>query len=124
MTYNVTAKRWDKGWELHIEGVGVTQARILEDAAQQVVDYIETLEDIEVPLEDVAVTPELEDEALLKEAAEAREEVRAAERAQVEAARHQREIARRLRKKEHLSVSDTATVMKVTRGRVSQLTKA
>ena len=24
-TYSVRAKRWERGWELHIDGVGVTQ---------------------------------------------------------------------------------------------------
>jgi hypothetical protein len=28
-TYNVTAKWWKHGWELHIDGVGVTQPRRL-----------------------------------------------------------------------------------------------
>ena len=31
-TYQVRAKRWEHGWELHIEGVGVTQSRTLWDA--------------------------------------------------------------------------------------------
>ena len=121
--YTVTAKRWRKGWELHIDGVGVTQVRVLGDAAQQAADYIETLKDTVVAPEDIEITPQLEDAELLEDAAAARAEVRAAEAAQREAARHQREVARRLRDVERLSVSDTATVMKVTRGRVSQLTK-
>lgn len=28
-TYNEHAKRWKHGWELHIDGVGVTQSRNL-----------------------------------------------------------------------------------------------
>ena len=31
-TYSVRAKRWEHGWELHIEGVGVTQSHGLKDA--------------------------------------------------------------------------------------------
>lgn len=123
MTYRVTAKRWVKGWELHIEGVGVTQVRVLAEAEQQVVDYIATLQGIEVTPEDVDVVPDLDDKSLLEEAAAARADVRAAESAQRAAAKRQRDVARRLRQREHLSVSDTATLMKVTRGRVSQLTK-
>lgn len=39
-TYTVIAKRWDRGWELHINGVGVTQSRALNDAEAMVRDYI------------------------------------------------------------------------------------
>src|SRR5665647_913504 len=31
-TYTVDAKRWEHGWELHVEGLGVTQASGLSDA--------------------------------------------------------------------------------------------
>ncbi len=42
MTYNVVARRWDRGWELHIDGVGVTQSRRLGPEAERMVrDYIE-----------------------------------------------------------------------------------
>jgi hypothetical protein len=30
--YHVTARRWAHGWELHIDGVGVTQSRTLASA--------------------------------------------------------------------------------------------
>jgi hypothetical protein len=39
-TYTVLAKRWKRGWELHIDGVGVTQSRTLNDAEAMVRDYI------------------------------------------------------------------------------------
>lgn len=42
-TYTVAAKKWTGGWELHIEGVGVTQCRTLDSAERQAQDYIETL---------------------------------------------------------------------------------
>lgn len=41
-TYAVHAKRWKHGWELHIDGVGVTQSRNLDGAEQMVRDYIES----------------------------------------------------------------------------------
>jgi hypothetical protein len=47
-TYVVRAKRWAHGWELHIEGVGVTQSRTLDGAEQMVRDYIEALTDRDV----------------------------------------------------------------------------
>jgi hypothetical protein len=41
MTYKVTAKAWEHGWELHIEGIGVTQCEGVEDAEAMVRDYLE-----------------------------------------------------------------------------------
>ena len=38
--YEVRAKRWAGGWELHIDGVGVTQARTLRQADRMVRDYV------------------------------------------------------------------------------------
>lgn len=38
--YTVGAKRWDKGWELHIEGVGVAQSKTLNDAEAMARDFI------------------------------------------------------------------------------------
>jgi len=48
MTQYVThARRWladaAEGWELHVDGVGVTQVGKLEDANAQVRDFIETM---------------------------------------------------------------------------------
>jgi hypothetical protein len=48
-TYTVRAKRWKHGWELHVDGVGVTQSRNLDGAEQMVRDYIETLTDHDRP---------------------------------------------------------------------------
>ena len=56
-TYTVTAKRWEGGWELHIEGVGVTQSRTLVSASQQLADYIATLTDVEIARERIHVRP-------------------------------------------------------------------
>lgn len=39
--HDVTAKRWDRGWELHIARVGVTQAGTLAQADRMIRDYIE-----------------------------------------------------------------------------------
>ena len=44
-TYTVRAKRWKHGWELHIDGIGVTQSRNIDGVEQMVRDYIETLTD-------------------------------------------------------------------------------
>ncbi|WP_030144570.1 hypothetical protein [Glycomyces sp. NRRL B-16210] len=41
MAFRVTAKAWEHGWELYIEGVGVTQAEGVDDAEAMVRDYLE-----------------------------------------------------------------------------------
>lgn len=43
-TIDVTATRWDGGWELAIDGEPVTQVRAFEHAEQQVRDYLDTVE--------------------------------------------------------------------------------
>jgi hypothetical protein len=120
-TYHVTAKRWKHGWELHIDGVGVTQSRTLDTAEQMVRDYIETLTDKDVSGDKVVITPELGE--LDRQVATVRELIAAADRQQQEARSSYRALAADLRAA-GLSVSDTATILGVSRGRVSQLSKA
>ncbi len=45
MPYLVNAKRWEHGWEIDVEGVGVTQVEHLEDAKRQACDLVETVLD-------------------------------------------------------------------------------
>lgn len=123
VTYTVRATHWEKGWELHIPDIGVTQSRTLATAPQQVVDYLATLWDLDVDTADVEIVPELDDPDLLDKIVNARNETRKAEEAQARASRDQRAVVRLLRKSHHLSVSDTATLMEISRGRVSQLSK-
>lgn len=117
--YTVKATRWTGGWELHIDGLGVTQVRTLAKAEGQARDYIETFtgeDDAEV-----TIIPDLG--SLAAEVAEARKSARDAARAQEEASEKNRKVIREMRDA-GLSVSDMATVMDVSRGRVSQLTEA
>src|ERR1700722_5343129 len=120
-TYNVTAKRWKHGWELHIDGVGVTQSRTLDTAEQMVRDYIETLTDKDVSSDKVVITPDLGE--LDREVTTVRELLAAADRQQQEARNSYRALAVDLRAA-GLSVSDSAAILGVSRGRVSQLSKA
>lgn len=122
MTYTVTAKRWEKGWELHIADVGVTQARTLEAARQQAADYISTLRDVDVEPAEITLDVQLDDPELTAKARRARAELRETEKRLTKIAARQRRLARRLRQDQRLSVSDTATIMEISRGRVSQLT--
>ena len=116
-TYEVTAKRWARGWELHIAGVGVTQSHGLYDAERMVRDYIEL--DLGSHNFDVVVTAELDRKvdarirAARKATADAAEAVEAA-------ARRSREVAREL-KEAGLTGRDIAVVLGVSAQRVSQL---
>ena len=57
-TYNVQAKRWRHGWELHIDGVGVTRSQAFDTSDQMVRDHVETLTDQDVSGATVVITAE------------------------------------------------------------------
>lgn len=119
-TYTVRAERWNGGWELHVDGLGVTQSRTLAAAKQQARDYIETVLGTDLgDGDDVTVVPSLGE--LSDRAERARQATRDAAAAQERAAAEARAIARDLRAS-GLSVDDVATILRVSRGRVSQLT--
>lgn len=118
MTHVARARRWDHGWEIYVDGVGVTQVRILEHAKRQACDLIETMTDERPGEEDVEVRLDMGD--FDERAAAAREMTARAAEAQREAAVATRQVVADLRR-EGLSVSDIATILGVTRGRVSQL---
>jgi DNA-directed RNA polymerase specialized sigma24 family protein len=120
-TYSVRAKPWKHGWELHIDGVGVTQSRNLAGAEQMVRDYIETLTDHDTADDVVIIRPEVG--SGLDEAAEAaREAISEAEHALRTAAARSRQVARQL-SEEGLSGKDIAIILHVSAQRVSQLLK-
>jgi DNA-directed RNA polymerase specialized sigma subunit len=121
MTYTVRARRWKHGWELHIDDVGVTQSRTLDRADQMVRDYIESLTDRDAS--DAKVEIKVELGQLDDEVKNVRELLAAADEQQRRASSAYRRLAADLRAA-GLSVSDTATVLGVSRGRVSQLSKA
>ena len=121
-TYTVRAKRWAHGWELHIDGVGVTQSRNLDDAERMARDYIETLTDRDTSGDQVVITPQVGgglDEALQA----ARDAVAAADRARREAAARVRQVVRDMRQA-GLSGRDIAHLLHVSAQRVSQFLKA
>lgn len=120
-TYDVRAKRWEHGWELHIEDVGVTQSRSLWDAEMMARDLISRRLGVSPESFGVAVTPEIGG-GLDERTRAAREAVSSADRAQRAAAAQSREAARRLRQA-GLSGRDIAKVLDVSPQRVSQLLK-
>ena len=118
MRYTARARRWEHGWEIHIDGVGVTQVRVLEHAKKQACDLIDTMTDERPSEDEVEVRLDMGD--LDDRAASAREMTARAAEAQREAAAATRQVVADLRN-EGLSVSDIATILGVTRSRVSQL---
>ncbi|HEY1620646.1 MAG TPA: hypothetical protein VGG25_23685 [Streptosporangiaceae bacterium] len=120
-TYTVRAKRWERGWELHIDEIGVTQSHTLRDAEMMARDYIQLDTGEDQSSFTVVITPEIGG-GLDSLAREAREATTAADKAQRDAAARSREIARRLRDA-GLNGRDIARVLNVSPQRVSQLLK-
>lgn len=118
-TITVTARRWDRGWELWLDDDRVTQSSTLADAEQQVRDFLDTDDEtVDHTHWTIQIVPELG--ALASEVAEARADTENAAEASRRAARRSRDVARRLRAA-GFSVTDSAAIMGVSRGRVSQL---
>jgi hypothetical protein len=121
-TYNVTARHWKRGWELHIEKVGVTQCRNLAEAESMVRDYVESLTGADASNATVVISPEVGG-GLDEQARTAREATAAADRATRKAAAQSRKSARDLRAA-GLSGRDIAAILRVSAQRVSQLLKS
>ena len=117
-TYTVRAKRWEHGWELHIDGIGVTQSRTLDTAEGMVRDYVASLTGRDTAADAVEIRPDLG--GLEADAAAARERVERSQREGREAIAAFGKVAQRLRGA-GLSLTDTATLLGVSRGRISQL---
>ncbi|MCI1713633.1 sigma factor-like helix-turn-helix DNA-binding protein [Bifidobacterium tibiigranuli] len=119
-TIEITAKPWDGGWELWHGDEVWTQVNTLARARQQVVDYLDTIEEgISHDNMIINVTPEV---AGWREASEARNAAKEAEQSRHRATELARHAARRLRG-QGISLADTASMLGVSRGRVSQLVK-
>lgn len=119
---SVTARQWEYGWELWIGDEVATQVSTLDKAATQIRDYLDTIEPATDHSDwDVTITPDLG--GLEEQVSEARAFTAAATRAQEDAAKRSREAVRALRQY-GLSVTDTAAILGVSRGRISQLDKA
>ncbi|MGW6257607.1 hypothetical protein [Streptomyces sp. NPDC055085] len=55
-TYEVYAKPWDRGWELHIDNVGVTQCRTIPEEAELMIrDYVATVLNVPVDSFDIEI---------------------------------------------------------------------
>ncbi|NMW64096.1 antitoxin HicB [Mobiluncus mulieris] len=116
---NVTATRWEGGWELEIEPDQHTSVRSLAKARQQVVDFLDT------------VTPEVNHSTwtinIIPCLGGLEQAVRAAKQSTAQAAllsanaaKQSRNVARQLRNQGY-TVADCAVILGVSRSRVSQL---
>jgi DNA-directed RNA polymerase specialized sigma subunit len=121
MTFEVHARRWDGGWELHISENDVTQAHSLSEAESVVRDYLAVEHDVEPGSFEVRIVPEID--GLEDEAAQLRRDIGQLQDTQLEVAARSRALAQRLRER-GLSGADTAAVLGVSPQRVSQLLKA
>lgn len=55
--YVVRAEPWEAGWELHVDGLGVTQTPTLVTAERQARDYIETVTGVDLREDAVTIVP-------------------------------------------------------------------
>jgi hypothetical protein len=118
-TYTVHAHRWARGWELHIDGVGVTQSRKLNDAEKMARDYIALDTGTAPDSFNVEIIPQV-DGKLDEEARAARRAVSNAEKAQRTAAAMSRDIAKKLLSS-GLTGREIAVFLGISPQRVSQL---
>ena len=117
----VTARavRWKHGWELWDGDEVLTQSGTLADAVGEVQDYLATA--LGGDPEDYLVSIEVDLGGAEADVSEAARMVADAQVASVTAANRWRQLAARLRFELGLSVRDTAMVMGISPGRVSQL---
>ena len=121
--YTVNARRWEHGWELHVEGVGVTQSKSLHSASRIAREYISLVRSInDESTIDVEIRPHI-DNALGDEVIAARKAVHELGERQREVAALSRTAARDLAAS-GLSGADIAVVLEVSPQRVSQLLNA
>lgn len=118
--FTAHATRWARGWELHIDGVGVTQSRTLRDAKAMIRDFIALDLGKDISEDDIELTVELGDS--LDEAVRQVQVLnQRAAATQAEAAVLARSVVQRLLGKAHLSGADAAVVLGVSPQRISQL---
>ena len=119
-TIDITAKPWEGGWELWHDDEVWTQVNTLARARQQIVDYLDTVDEgVEHAAMNIVITPQVPG---WQEASESRQAAQQAEEQRRHATMLARKAATRLRE-EGISLADTASILGVSRGRVSQLIK-
>jgi len=118
--FTAHATRWARGWELHIDGVGVTQSRTLRDAKAMIRDYVALDLGKDISEDDIELTVELGD-SLDQAVHKVRVLNERAAATQAEAAELARSVVQRLLGKAHLTGTDAAVVLGISPQRISQL---
>ena len=118
-TITITAKRWSGGWELwHGDDVW-TQVATLDRAEQQVRDYLDTQDEGTDHSDwEIAIVPDIPGLGEIRKAQQAMADALTSQRNAAQAMRAEIQKLRR-----SFSVTDTAAILGVSRGRVSQLAK-
>ena len=117
----VTARRWTRCWALELDEDNVTQVSSLSHAPQQVRDYLDTIRP-DVSHTEWTINIATGDSDLAEEISTLKEMTSKAAELQIEAGRKSRTVVRDLRSL-GLSVSEVATALDISKGRVSQLEK-
>ena len=117
-TYRATAIRWEHGWELHVDGVGVTQCVTLDRADRQVRDLVCTMLDLQECDGDVVVVHDID--GLTPRIQHMRELARRVADLTAEAEQSRRDVMAMMVERKY-SYADIAGAVGVSKGRVSQL---
>jgi len=117
-TYVARARRWDRGWEIHVDNVGVTQVRSLDRAVDFACELVEIMTGKAIEPEQIVL--HVSPESINTKVRRAREKTRQAQEAQIQAAQFTRDVVAELRS-QGLSPADIAGLMGISRGRVTQL---
>lgn len=117
-TITITARPWSGGWELWNGDDIWTQVRTLPKAREQVIDYLDTMEeDVDHSTWNITIVPEIEQAAQVKQSIEASKTAEESAKAASVASRK----AIRALKDANYSLADISYIMGLSRSRVCQL---
>lgn len=124
-SYAVTARKWERGWELEIHGtnhpeVAATQSHGLYDAERMVRSWLSITDHPDADTATLIWSYSLGDEWIESELASARQAVADAAEAQVVAADRSRKVVRLLLDR-GIKSAEVATMMGLSKQRISQL---
>lgn len=119
--YEVTAHQWEHGWELHVDGLGVTQVSALDKADRQVREYICTVLDLDEYDGRVVIVPEVG--AIADTIRTMHELTDSIAELQAKSSATRNEAVQQMRAF-GLSDADIAGALGVSKGRVSQIVNA
>ncbi|HEX3827153.1 MAG TPA: hypothetical protein VHV82_07760 [Sporichthyaceae bacterium] len=117
--FTALARPWAHGWELHVDGHGVTRVPVPAEAAQQVRDHVSTVTGTEVA-DDAPLGLRHELGGLEERLADIRTRTERAATVQIRAAAATREPVAGLRAG-GIGVDEIAALLEVSRRRLSQL---